>query len=274
MARNVSEFRFLPSKPGTDDFAPASNADTLFPATASGLNNNYFTLINSHAGATQQTGASTVILAPFERSTSTINKVNKYYFTPSGTTCESFSFLADEEYVIEFNLLNTIIPSIDECVTADATTCSDENRFNKMAMFQAGYDHLSVGLRDPSNGNPIANVPDFLFYPPQNAGDANIKRHFKLSVPEDMPACIGITAAFYSEEAYKGHLDFTNFKVYRKADKVYHFDRTVLDYNPGDGKDKAAVKAFELTLGINKRGEVNRVVTVIPVPNNGITGGS
>jgi type II secretory pathway pseudopilin PulG len=252
MARNVSEFRFLPSKPGTEGYSAASsNADTLFPASATASKS--FALVLSNAGTVP---SEEVVLGSFSSGVAA-----NYYFSATGTSCSSFAFKADEEYAIEFDLLNKV--SDGACITG-AATCDDDKKYNKMAMFQPGRDHLSVGLR--KNNDPILNVPDFLLYPPQDGNATAIKRHFSFSVPESMEACIGITAAFYSEAA-DGHLYFRNFKVYRKTDKVYHFPSSASALTTAE---KAAVKAFELTLGINKRGEINRVITVIPVPNNGV----
>jgi len=129
-----------------------------------------------------------------------------------------------------------------------------------MTMFQPGTDHLSVGLRNTSeNGDPpISGFPDFLFYPPQDIKANETKtRHFEFSVPATTTACIGITAAFYSEAA-NGHLKIENFKVSKISTN---------STSPAD------VKAFKLTLQIKKGAkdkEVSEAVTVIPVPNNGV----
>jgi len=274
MASGVTKFKLLPSKPGISTIS-GSNADTLFPSSppVGGIIN--FAL---KSDATSTTDASNVSLGPFtaayNSSTSTA-KALKYCFAASNS-CLSFGFKADEEYAVEFDLINKTI-NTDPCVTG--TACNLEDKYNPMTMFQAGRDHLSVGLRNPS-GDYISKVPDFMFYPPQNEA---VKIHFSFSVPSDaagstntLTANIGITASFYSEKAYNGHLDFKNFKVYRKSEKVYRFDQSNLNYNPTattTPNKSASVKAFELTFGIKRKNETSKMVIVIPVPNNGIAGG-
>ncbi len=269
MARNVATFQFLPSKPGAAGNSSASG-DLPFPASSGssfGLipENSSFDLVGdvfTLKGFTQNSSSSGDIRSDF------------YLAEPSGTVCRPFTFNAGEEYAIDFKLLHQVNAS-DPCRTASSCTPSTplthSARYNKMAMFQPGRDHLSVGLRDPDSKKPIAGIPDFLFYPPQDKSADSLARHFEFSVPSTTPACIGITAAFYSPAA-GGHLDIRNFRVSRKTDKVYHFDQSELDYNPTDA-DKASVKAFELTLEIDKKGEKSEAVTVIPVPNNGVLAG-
>ena len=254
MAKNVSEFRLLPSIPGAYGSSSASSADTLFPV----LSASSFSLVKSASSG--QISGSTVSLSGFVFNSSSGSNIhsNFYLAEHSQSDCKELTFLPKEEYVISFEL---------PCYQ-DACTSGGQEKFNPMILFQAGRDHLSVGLRNSANGQPFVDQPDFLFYPPQRK-DAPKVRHFEFSVPVERQACIGITAAFYGPAA-EGHLDISNFKVYRKTDNVYHFNHSSgSNYNPS-GSSKAGVKAFELTLGINKRSEINRVTTVIPVPNNGV----
>lgn len=254
MARNIAKFKFLPSKPGTKNTDP----DTLFNSGAN------LTLIDN-AGAT----VSGLNLGPFTKNTDLNGTIHSNYYLPDGTNCKKFYFKADEEYAVNFNL-NYLAPTLNDPCKDGTTSCATSQRYNPMVMFQAGYDHLSLGLRNPSgNHEPTTEVPDFLFFPPQDATANQIIRHFKFSVREDTTACIGITAAFYSDAA-KGHLDINNLTVTRLKDNVYHF---VQGYTTSNAKEKAQVKAFELSLNVKKKDEINRVITVIPVPNNG-TGGN
>jgi hypothetical protein len=264
MARNVAEFRFFPSKRGIAG-GTSLPSDTLFPDAGT----NSFALIKgtqtTPAMASPPTGGDKIILSNFEKNADESgNSHANFYLAQQNEmfSCFPFTFEAGEEYAIDFDLI---------CLNSACRSIDSGESFNSMVMFQPGSDHLSVGLRNTNmNGNSIDGIPDFLFYPPLDAS-ANKIRHFEFSVPPPGPvnACIGITAAFYSTAA-SGRLEIENFKVYRKTDKVYHFDRDDLSYNPDDGQTKAAVKAFELSLGINKKGEINRTTTVIPVPNNGI----
>jgi len=198
----------------------------------------------------------------------------------TGDECYPFDFEAGEEYAIEFKL-PLIVTSSDPCLAdGTSTSCSSiELKYNKMVMFQAGRDHLSVGLRNPDmEGEHINNVSDFLFYPPQSKKEAKdiITHHFGFSVPASpTSACIGITAAFYGDATKDGHLDITDFKVY-KTNNIYKFDDIDnIPYPTITPAGKASVKAFKLILEIEKKSEVNRAETVIPVPNNGVvpTGG-
>jgi type II secretory pathway pseudopilin PulG len=251
MASNLTMFSFLPSKPGKDASGAAS--DTIFPTDPA---NSSFNLLPNLALAP----TSKIILEGFNINLDeTGTAKNDYYLAqPSENDCFSHTYIPDEEYAINFNLL------------CDQIACKGNNdeEFNPMIMFQPGGDHLSVGLRDPDmNGKSIGGVPDFLFYPPLDQKASKI-RHFEFSVPSEVEACIGITAAFYGP-AQKGRLEIEKFTVLRKTDRIYHFDHGELDYNPDDER-KASVKAFELSLGVDKKGEINRTTMVIPVPNNGV----
>jgi len=281
MATNVTEFRFLPSKPGiqppsSSSYSPPSPADTLLSGTSF-----FFIKLPGNNQVGKVLGYPFDDTYKFSINSSSSGTETNNYLLGVGGGCQSFNFKAGEEYAIEFDLLHNVntLKVSDPCITG-AADCANSDRINKMTMFQAGNDHLSIGLRSPTttNGSQISisdtPIPDFLFYPPQQEDANGINRHFVLSVPSDITACIGITAAFYSE-AGEGHLDFRNFKVYRKTDKVYHFDRDPenQDYMPANNL-KYAVKAFELSFSVNKRGEVSHTVTIIPVPSNGIGGGS
>jgi len=263
MASGVTEFRFLPSRPGAGNFAGITS-DTLFPFTPGGQ----FSLIMngiSSAVAFPPGGGEKITLSGFEQNPSSeeTSHANFYIAEPGETDCSQMYFMAGEEYAMSFEM---------PCALS---ACRKDNseKFNPMVMFQPGVDHLSVGLRDVTSGEAIAGISDFLFYPPQDMTSAKI-RHFEFSVLHDITACIGITAAFYSQAA-KGRLEIGKFKVYRKFDNVYHFDKSNPGYNPDVATDpsRALVKAFELTLGINRRGEINHTTTVIPVPNNGVVMG-
>jgi len=268
MAKNVAQFRLLPSKPGAVAGSSASSAE-LFPSSGSS-----FALINPLGSSYQGPRAT---LGPFPQNSSSGGTLHtNYYLAAQGQSdCQDFEFSDGEEYAISFHLPYAVNTN-DPCKAGGNKCTGTGSRYNKIAMFQAERDHLSAGLRDVNmNGEPIVlngvRLPDFLFYPPQGT-DASMIRHFEFSVPGNVRACVGITAAFYGPAA-EGHLDIENFRVYRKTDKVYHFERNVPGYNPDYNStpyDKASVKAFELTLGINKKGEINRVATVIPVPNNGV----
>jgi hypothetical protein len=260
MARNVSEFKFLPSKPGIS--GSSSSGSLLFDGSSG------FELRND---GSQNTGGSTssngnrVSIKDFGINSpppAAPSNVGNFCLAENNVfACKTFNFKAGEKYAFEFEL-----PYVK---LADGTGKTES--YNKMAMFQAGRDHLAVGLRN-SNGSLIENVPDFLFFPPQNDLANQITRYFEFSVPSDVSAIIRITSAFYSDAVEGGHLEIDNFKVYKKTDEVYHFPSSASTLTPAE---KATVKAFKLTLGIDKRGEIKKDTIVIPVPNNGVvpTGG-
>jgi hypothetical protein len=262
MARNVKSFKLLPSKPGTSSLAPP---DVNFPSSG-----NLFKFLSTYGsgGTSPGDNATRYTLGGFTKNPSTSGPPlhSEFYLADvNQTTCKSFNFKKDEIYSIDFFL---------RCDDASCKRSGTDEKYGSMVMFQPGHDHLSVGLRNTSKTDgtvcTVANAactPDFLFYPPQNTS-ANKVRHFEFSVPQDVTACIGITAAFYSPAA-DGILDLQNFKVSRKTDNVHYFDRANPAYNPTSALEKATVKAFELTLEIDRKSEINKTVTVIPVPNNG-----
>ena len=267
MARNVSEFRLNPSIPGTEGSLSSSSTDTIFSSATTPLR----FIAKTSDGTTYTTSGGALSGFVQNLSPSGTAHANYYLAADDGVTCRQFDLLSEEEYAINFELpyvIYAIGANADPCKSGGGANCP---KYNPMAMFQAGHDHLSIGLRNISmDGEPINRVPDFLFYPPQDSpADSTKIRHFAFSVPQETVACIGITTAFYGPAA-KGHLDISNFRVYRKTDKVYHFDRSPgSNYEPV-ANEKAQVKAFEITLSVNKRGEISRAITVIPVPNNGV----
>jgi len=265
MARNVTEFRLLPSMPGIEGSSSASgnSSSASWNLVSKGTTGN--------ATASVSGNVRVVTLNGFMQNSSSGTEHADFYLT-DGTTnnCKQYTFKAGEIYAIDFELLCT------KEVCRDANKSEEDEPYNKMIMFQPGKDHLSVGLRKTDmNGAPISGIPDFMFYPPQSP-KANKIRHFEFSVPNDATACVGITAAFYSPEAYGGHLEIQNFKVDRKMDNVYHFDGSSnSNYNPLSASSKAEVKAFKLTIGVKRKNEIVRSEVVIPVPNNGpIPGGN
>jgi len=275
IARNVVLFKLNPSIPGIIGSSYPSATDTLY--SFSSTNANPFSYrVNSTGTPAAYNGKVLSGVFSVNSSSSGTQHTDFYIAGAGGNNCQSFTFNAGEEYAIRFQLLYKVNSS-DPCRTnANCTVeTSIAEKYNRMAMFQANRDHLSIGLRNPTTYVPINGISDFLFYPPQDDIADNVKtRLFRFSVPENTPACVGITAAFYSPEAYKGHLDIDSLKVYRKTDEIYHFERSSgSNYNPSSASAKAQVKAFELSLGINKKGEINRTTTVIPVPNNGLVSG-
>ncbi|GBU24878.1 hypothetical protein R83H12_01513 [Fibrobacteria bacterium R8-3-H12] len=259
IARDVKKFNLSPSKPGTKETAPSDFKE--FPNQNDPSES--FSIIPQSTPAPAALGT----VAPAGVKRYTLSKFTKdvashFYIAATGASgCKSFSFKAGEIYAIEFQL------------PCNTDGCLEGPSYNEMVMFQPGRDHLSVGLRNTSMNGYIQDVPDFLFYPPQNK-DANSIRHFEFSVPANTNACVGITAVFYSDKiANSGTLDIWEFRVYR-TENVYYFPEP--PYTPTNNSEKASVKAFKLDLEIEKggngqkRGETNKVTTIIPIPNNGV----
>jgi hypothetical protein len=272
MATNVSKFKFLPSKPDHDNaLSPPDDEVKLATMVIDG------SIADNPLKFTKNDNSSNPHVS------------KKILFSDGGTSCRSFNFKKGEEYAIEFTVPYEKGNDKDDsyCVSLDSDKRCAYWR-NKMSMFQPGIDHLSVGLRSP-DGNPITipggnKIPDFLFYPMQSEkdelkdgegtkGGKIDKRYFKFSVPDNVPpACVGITAAFYSD-AGNGSLTIRDMKVSRKTDNVYHFDNE-LGYNPVEPDEKASVKAFRIYLGIEKKKEKKEEEAVVAVPSNGTGDGS
>jgi hypothetical protein len=202
----------------------------------------------------------------------------------AGTDCTPFLFKEGETYAVKWKM---------------PTAANGQDTL--MTQFQTGVDHMAVGLRSPADADasPLApaNAPaDIQFYPPQQVGStAGIDRYAEFAVKADMSACLAFTFSFYSMTAPKGRVNFSDFYLLRKNDEAFHFVRAGEAYPDGtsyedgyatyatgtpttaaEAKIKREVKAFEMLLQVNKRGEITGTYSrdetgmVIPVPNNGI----
>jgi len=288
IARDVKAFKLMPSKPGVFNSETKKTTDPLkFPDPEKTPGESFTLIQNSTSGGVVTPTLGGYKLYGFGKNvTGNIQNTSHFYIAQTGqSACKSFTFEPGEIYAIEFNLLCNGDACTITCSAMETACTGDGDKiYNEMVMFRPDLDHLSVGLRNPNNfsGEPIVidekAIPDFLFFPPQNNTAIKI-RHFEFSVPQRTQACLCITAAFYSDIAYKGFLEVGNFKVY-KTENTYYFPEDK-QYNPA-APEKASAKAFRLELEIEKggseakRGEINKVVTVIPVPNNGLVpaGGS
>jgi len=269
MADSVVNFNITPSEPGT-----VHGNDDVFPE------DNFHLLSNSNSGAQELpnsqiagNGSKTVsVLGPFAKNSSSPNRL---YLAKSPSGCEPFSFKEGETYVIEFEM-----PYSD-----DAST-----------QFVPKRDHLSIGFRN-STGAIIPNAPkDILFYPAQSQAANSLKRRMEFPMSKDINgACVAITIAYYPPNttgtagatdqvnAAEGTLQFSKFKIFRKADETFHFPKGLGNENYGttNAKEKKNAKAFELILEIRNKGEKsgtfsidengNKKGMVITTPNNGVT---
>lgn len=269
MADKVAKFNITPATPGISSSASAS--DVLFPASsASGFrllprygkfdtDSLYRVTVNPDTGEVAVSVSG--FFSNFDSESGTYNRSGKragqVFVGPAVASgggsgswsgdCKEFTFVPLETYVFKFNLAFV--------------------KDNNMRMFQVGKDHIAVGLRTKTDGNPISGIEDFMVYPPQNSDAEKLSEYGEFSVQDTVKACLAITFAFYSPLAHSGTLTFKNFTVYRKTDEAYHF---VDGYNPTNLKEKALVKAFRLEMDVKRRGEIGRVTMVIPTANNGV----
>lgn len=268
MADKVEQFSITPATPGVNS---GVLAEQLFPSSGSG-----FRLIPRSASGylymasvAPDTGGTSVTISSLLTNYDTVNTkenltgklATELYVSPvvakgvSGTwnkDCQEFTFLPYETYAFEFNF---------------------EYTADNMRLFQPGKDHISVGLRGKSDGakvNGTSGVDDFMVYPPVTS-TASTLRYGEFSVKDSTKACFAVTVAIYSPLTQHGTITFKKFKVSRKLDASYHFETDASNtYNLGGSiQSKKNVKAFRLTVGVLKRGEVGRATIVVPTPSNG-----
>jgi prepilin-type N-terminal cleavage/methylation domain-containing protein len=280
MATKVAKFTLIPSTPGAEKNVSSSSSGGNSPFDAVG-----FSLHNRVPSNCSNNVCSSNIDNAGNASTvkvSTKNTGNEQYRYEifvgdagdlSGN-CRKYTFKKNETYTISFRTPLERTIDIND---------------NHIASFQPEVDHASIGFRK-TNGDIIPNLKDFMFYFPQTFEERKdtISHHFEFSVEDEVKdACATFTLAFYSPTAWLGDIRIGNFKVVRK-DEAYHFVRkgdngydedyaTTAKINNEDVQNKKKVKAFELHLEINKRGEKGSTIPVensngfvIPTPNNGL----
>lgn len=178
-----------------------------------------------------------------------------------------YSLLKDQEYEISFEI---IYPSKD-----------GNGEEDKSLMFVPGEDHMSVGLRNATNGDYLKKdgkvlLEDFMFYPPMNAHGAGTRSmRFTISSSTKEPVCITFTFACFSPLISNGKVTIKDLKLKKIASSNYDF---LSGYNPESSKnDKKNIKALKLHLQISRggkggagsKGETGEVDIVIPTPGNG-----
>jgi len=275
ISKNIVNFKIIPSKPGVKD----NTQDTLF-----GTNNEKFQLVPGNVGGdvkdlTSSINGDVVTVSGLAQNYGGSGKAHNrlYLLTETAgndfSNCKKLSFIKGETYAIEFEMP---FPSL-----SDARNAEDSLVIQNSPQFIPGRDHLAIGLRK-SNGVQIPNAPDILFYPPQS--EALTRHHLEFSVKDTVNnACVVIIAAFYppspidinTNNGTLGILQFSNFKIFRKSDEAFHFP-TDDNYGITNIKEKTNVKAFQLLLEMDNRGEKSGTYSdngkgmVITTPNNGI----
>jgi prepilin-type N-terminal cleavage/methylation domain-containing protein len=285
IAENLKKFVFKPSKPGVKE--NANKEDVIFPTVANTTNNatndHTYTFIEKGTGNNVVSGSNISGLSGRNNS-STINvrsltmcdpkagtnkdKYNQAYLAPTGAgnweNCSKMSLAKGETYSVQFEMPYN---------ADDVDTLSTQ--------FLPGYDHIAIGFRKNSGDNTelqdVSN--DVLFYPPQSENAESVKRYAEFSVSKDIKdACLAITFSFCSiNDANNGIMRFRNFEVLRKTDKAFHFPEDEEYASEGFATKNAAwllakknVKAFELTMEIDHKGEIAGTNgMIITTPNNG-----
>jgi Tfp pilus assembly protein PilE len=276
MGNRIAKLAFFPSAPGVS----SSDDDILFSDTEFRLVYNKPAEGNVKNTPVENKGTKAII-SSFEHNQTTSQKEHHIVCLAekNDNECASFLFEKDETYAIEFKM---------------DFTASDPGDLNS-TQFLPGEDHFSVGLRNKNYERIIPGAPpDILIYPPQ-AIDGIIKRHVEISPEKDISASVVLTWAFYSPKAHYGRLTFSDFKIFRKSDKSFHFpekDEPDYPYPTAYGTEtetnipkkyiqKKNAKAFEMVLEIDNNGEKSRTYIkeendmikdgmVILIPNNGI----
>ena len=137
----------------------------------------------------------------------------------------------------------------------------------ELKSFIPNKDHLSVGFRD-AEGEKIAAIDDFVFYPPMEDDAKDLERKMQFSVDADIDACIAFTFSFYSPVAASAPIVISNLKLRVAESANYTFDKSVTSVAT---QYKKNVKAFQLRLTVKRNGESGEVTLVVPTPSNGPT---
>jgi type II secretory pathway pseudopilin PulG len=281
IANNVRRFTLTPSQ-------PVDSRDTLFPPAG----NPNFSLQSrgtqgAASGAVPLSGlgsnnATNIALTGFVKNP--INtppnqaRFNEIYLSAPNAAgwgnCASMQLFPGETYSVEFRM-----PWFQT---------GDTKNDSLSTQFQPGVDHISIGLRNPSNGAAIPGASaDALVYPPQSELAANRPIHAEFTVRQPTNACVALTFAFYSLKA-GGKIRFADFKVLRNNNtgsfRFLKQDEPGFDPDYGVGNqttpakrtERRNVRAFQVLLEVEHNGE--RVGTysgdgtgmVIVTPNNGV----
>jgi len=288
MGTDIKKFYLMPSVPGMS-LTPGANVpeDTLFGKdTDLGFSLKERTegeRVSTSLGVSPANG-NKVTLYNFVGNSEGNTTFNQVYLGEKDVMnwkeCSLFALRKGETYAVEFKM-----PLFEENNKLDIFS----------SQFLPGKDHIAVGLRD-RNGGTVGPI-DVLLYPSQSESkdeDVNTKmlRRAEFSLENDTTACVALTFAFYSPNARKGRLQFSEFRVFHVNTKAFHFPKEgEADYDPNYGteafadvkeriRQKENAKAFQLILETSKgktgKDEKTRTSSaegngmVILTPNNGI----
>lgn len=265
VASGVTTFKVIPAMPGVSAGAQAQ----LFPPCTGGSCTEEFRLEartgeENFMGLTMTPAADnkSVVLSNFvtnyKMDANDENKngrlVNQVYVTENVNAvgswknkCYKFTFEPKQEYELSFTL--TDAGAVDE----------------KMHLFVPGRDYMSVGFRLAENGSQLADLEDFMFFPPADE-DATGKRSMRFNVPRRVQnVCIAFSFASYSPLAAKGNLNISEVKLKKVESANYKFEGSAAM----TVADKQNVKAVQLVLGLKRNGEEGRDSLVVRIPSNG-----
>ena len=133
--------------------------------------------------------------------------------------------------------------------------------------FIPNKDHMAVGFRS-TEGEKIAGLDDFAFYPPAEDDAKDIERKMRFSVKSPVDVCLAFTFSYYSPAAASAPVVISNVKLRVVESAVYKFDNSITSVAT---KHKKNVKAFLLRLKVKRNGESGETTLVIPTPSNGPT---
>jgi hypothetical protein len=272
MSSSVDSLRFYPSASGIEHGA-SSSLDTLF--NFKNFNLEYKKSEGPVKGLTVSPsgGGPEVALSDFaDNGTSSEKKHNLLCLAEQNKSCHQFNFKKGETYAIEFNM-----------------PFRNYKEDSLGAQFLPGMDHFAIGLRNDNYDKPPGFPSDVLVFPTQASEGDKRARHIEISTETDInDASIVLVFAFYSPLAANagGRLVFSDFKVFRKSDRAFHFPKEEYGTeNISDSqerlKQKKNAKAFEMILEVSNKGERVKNYTedengringmVILTPNNGIS---
>ena len=137
----------------------------------------------------------------------------------------------------------------------------------ELKSFIPNKDHMAVGFRN-SEGEKIAGLDDFIFFPPMEEHARDIERKMRFSIKNPVNACMVFTFSYFSPVAATAPVEISNLKLRIVESSVYKFDESVTSVGT---KYKKNVKAFMLKLQIKRNGETGEVTIVVPTPSNGPT---
>jgi prepilin-type N-terminal cleavage/methylation domain-containing protein len=301
ISKNITKFRLIPSIPREQGNSVSIDPDDPDLILSTAISSYKFASRNDggadgkvRKSVAQDVGIDdkssggdiNISVTGFKNSNSDEKQYSQIYLIPSDKSewkeCSAIQNIKkNETYVVEFKM------PFNEADNADTLG----------TQMRPGEDHIAIGFREQGNGEEVTGISnDVLFYPPQHLNAVSLKRHAEFSIGSDYvegsKICLAITFAFYSKNSKGGRINFSEFKIFRKKDESFHFDRNstdFLEYGAEKGsqstdellRQKKDVKAFELVMEVDIKGEkiatdarvkdeIEKRGMIIATPNNGM----